>query len=51
MYRHLQTIYLTVFVECVMRNTLFRYNPDDYIQCPLFEKKFEEYVRSISGTK
>ena len=41
---HLQNIYSQVFVECVARNPLYRYLPDESINCPLFDEKLREYV-------
>ena len=41
---HLQNIYSQVFVECVTRNPLYRYLPDESINCPLFDEKLREYV-------
>ena len=41
---HLQNIYTQVFVECVARNPLYRYLPDESINCPLFDEKLREYV-------
>ncbi|CAE7634167.1 trappc1-1 [Symbiodinium microadriaticum] len=47
LYHNLQHIYNNIFVECVIRNPLYRHCPHDAIDCPLFEKKLEDYVRTI----
>ena len=46
MQQHLQSIYSNVFVECVTRNPLYKFVPDEPISSPLFEKRLEEYVKS-----
>lgn len=44
LYHHLQHIYSHIYVEYVARNPLYRRNPDDPIDCPLFTAKMEEYI-------
>ena len=43
---YLQNIYTHVFVECVTRNPLYRYLPNDSINCPLFDEKLREFVKT-----
>jgi len=43
---HLQNIYTQIFVECVTRNPFYRYLPDKYIECPLFDERLGEYVKN-----
>mmetsp|Transcript_22117 Transcript_22117/g.32213 ORF Transcript_22117/g.32213 Transcript_22117/m.32213 type:complete len:140 (+) Transcript_22117:76-495(+) len=47
LYHNLQHIYSSIFVECVIRNPLYRHQPNQVISCPLFEKKLEEYIAGI----
>jgi hypothetical protein len=47
MYANLQYIYVNIIVECILRNPLYRYQPDTVYNCPLFEKKLEEYIASV----
>ena len=49
LYQSLQHIYSQLFVECVVRNPLYRYNPNEACQCPLFERKLEEYVKALAA--
>jgi hypothetical protein len=46
LYQSLQYIYNNIYVECVTRNPLYRHNPNDKIDCPLFIKRLEDYVSS-----
>ena len=43
----LQHIYSNIFVGCVTRNPLYKYVPDEPIQSVLFERRLEEYVKSV----
>ena len=46
MYQALQYIYSHLFVDYVVKNPLFKYNPDEPFNCPLFTTKLEEYLRA-----
>jgi trafficking protein particle complex subunit 1 len=46
MYQALQYIYSHLFVDYVVKNPLFKYNPDEPFSCPLFTTKLEEYLRT-----
>ena len=46
MYQSLQHVYNNIFIDCVVRNPLFKYNPDEAFNCPLFTGKLEEYLRT-----
>ena len=47
MYYNLQHIYNNIYVEATIRNPLYRHKPGEVIDSPLFEKKLEEYIRSV----
>eukprot|EP01041_Mallomonas_annulata_P002262 gene2262-4399_t len=49
LYQSLQYVYAQIFVECVVKNPLYRYHPDEPVNCPLFEKRLEEYIRSLAS--
>jgi Sybindin-like family len=46
MYQALQYIYTHLFVDFVVKNPLFKYNPDEPFNSPLFSSKLEEYLRT-----
>ena len=48
LYQHLQNIYLNVYVECITRNPLYRYNAGQYIQSSIFDKRLEDYLKSAN---
>ena len=50
MYQALHHIYSNIFIECVVRNPLFKYNPDEPFNCPLFTAKLEEYLRGTNSS-
>ena len=50
MYQSLLHIYSHIFVDFVVKNPLFRYNPDEPFNCPLFTTKLEEYLRTPGPT-
>lgn len=37
-------VYSQIFVECVCRNPLYQLEPDAVIDCPLFNKKLEDFL-------
>lgn len=41
----LRHIYSHIFVECLVKNPLWK--PDDEISCPLFVQNLERYVASL----
>jgi len=47
LYQSLQYIYSNIYVDCVIKNPLYRFSPDDLIDCPLFNTKLEEYIKTI----
>ena len=48
MYQALQYIYTHLFVDFVVKNPLFKYNPNEPFNSPLFSTKLEEYLRTTN---
>jgi hypothetical protein len=48
MHTNLKEIYATLFIEYVSRNALYQFSPNQPIECPLFERKLEEYLKAHS---
>lgn len=51
LYVNLQYIYSNIFTECIVRNPLYEYDPDQPFNCPLFNTKLEEYISSLPCAK
>jgi len=49
LYTSLQHVYSNIFVDCVIRNPLYRYNPDETCECQLFEKRLEDYIKGLGA--
>eukprot|EP01035_Chromulina_nebulosa_P018421 gene18421-24125_t len=47
MYQNLQFIYSNIYTECIVRNPLYSYSPDQPFDCPLFNVKLEEYLSTL----
>jgi hypothetical protein len=51
LYNVLRHIYAHIFIEYVAKNPLYRYRPDEPLNCPLFVNKMEEYLKAEASGK
>lgn len=51
LYPNLQHIYHNIFVDCIVRNPLYSYDPDQPFDSPLFNTRLEEYVNTLPCAK
>ena len=51
LYQSLQSIYCNIYIDCISKNPLYKFNPNQKIECALFSKRLDEFIATLPCAK